>query len=100
MRRIEFFRNFLKGLPRLRCHLGALVFSLPVWFHATAATAADKIPVFPEAPYDRFIIYESLAVFWIFIIALIVITRMKIREIERTQALGTEREDPEAPLLE
>lgn len=100
MRRTECFRKFLKGLPRLRYRLGALVALLTVWFHAAAAAAAEKIPVFPETPYDRFIIYESLAVFWVFIIGLVVIIRMKLREIERTQALGAGKEDGNAPLLE
>jgi hypothetical protein len=51
-------------------------------------------------PYDAFIVYESLAVFWIFLIGLIVILRMKLREIERTQQLGADEEDPNAPLLQ
>jgi hypothetical protein len=101
MRRIEFIRNILKGLPRLHGR-GWMVLGLPVavWFHATAAAAADKIPILPEAAYDRFIIYECLAVFWIFIIGLIVIIRMKLKEIERTQALCIDREDKDAPFLD
>jgi hypothetical protein len=62
--------------------------------------AAEKIAVFPATPYEGYIVYESLAVFWLFIIGLIVIIRMKLREIERIQALGAEEEDPNAPLLE
>jgi hypothetical protein len=62
--------------------------------------AADAPAVFPAAPYDGFIVYESLAVFWIALIGLIVIIRMKLREIERTQALGADREDDHAPLLQ
>jgi len=99
MRKIGIFRKFLQGFRHRPSPLGVLAF-LTALFFATVAAAAEKIRVFPETPYDGFIIYESLAVFWIFIIGLIVIIRMKLREIERTQALGTEREDPEAPLLE
>jgi len=62
--------------------------------------AAETIAVFPTTPYEGYIIYESLAVFWLFIISLIVIIRMKLREIERIQALGVEEEDRDAPLLE
>ncbi|MDA8125485.1 MAG: hypothetical protein M0009_09890 [Deltaproteobacteria bacterium] len=57
------------------------------------------MPVFPEVSYDGYLVYESLAVFWIAIIGLVVIIRMKLKEIERTQALGADREDKDAPLL-
>jgi hypothetical protein len=99
MRGIEFCRNVLKGLPRLGGWALAGL-SASVWFQATAQAAAEKIPVLPEAAYDRFIIYETLAVFWIFIIGLVVIIRMKLKEIERTQSLCIDREDKDAPLLE
>jgi hypothetical protein len=64
-----------------------------------AADKIVKIDVFPPTPYDGYIIYESLAVFWLFIIGLIVIIRMKLREIERIQELGVEKEDKDAPML-
>lgn len=66
---------------------------------AVSAFAAEAVTVFPSAPYDAFVIYESLAVFWIAIIGLVVIIRMKLREIERTQALGAHQVDKDAPLL-
>jgi hypothetical protein len=75
------------------------------WFLMTntatswAADKIAKIEVFPPTPYEGYIIYESLAVFWLFIISLIVIIRMKLREIERIQELGVEKEDPDAPML-
>jgi hypothetical protein len=65
-----------------------------------AEKAAEKIAVFPTTPYEGYIIYECLAIFWLFIVSLLVIIRMKLREIERIQALGVEEEDPNAPLLE
>jgi hypothetical protein len=71
-----------------------------LWLTAVAAPAAEQIPVFPEAPYDGYLVYQSLALFWIAILGLIVILRMKLREIERIQALGADREDPDAPLLQ
>ena len=77
--------------------LGAILLLL---INAAACLAADQPGVFPEVPYDGYIIYESLAVFWIALIGLIVIIRMKLREVERTQALGADREDPDAPLLQ
>jgi hypothetical protein len=78
--------------------MAAAVLLLPVT--AVAAPAADKITVLPTAPYYIYIVYESLAVFWVAILGLLVIIRMKLREIERIQALGVEKEDQDAPLLE
>ncbi len=65
-----------------------------------AVKAAAKIAVLPEAPYYLYIAYECLAVFWVGILGLLVIIRMKLREIERIQALGVEEDDPNAPLLQ
>jgi hypothetical protein len=61
---------------------------------------AAKIAVLPEAPYYLYIVYQILAVFWVGILGLLVIIRMKLREIERIQALGVDEEDPDAPLLQ
>lgn len=49
---------------------------------------------------ERFIIYENLALFWIGIVGLIVIIRMKLKEIERVQTLGADKEEKDAPTLE
>lgn len=59
-----------------------------------------KIAVFPTVPYYIYIVYQSLALFWIAILGLLVIIRMKIKEIERVQSLGADQEDPAAPLLQ
>lgn len=59
-----------------------------------------KIEVFPTAPYTRYIIYESLAIFWLFILSLIVIIKLKLREIERIQKLGINRKEAPIPQLE
>ena len=85
--------------PSRRRRLRATLTGFGLWLIAVAAGAAEKIPVIPETAYDRYLIYESLALFWIAIIGLIVILHMKLREAERTQALGVDREDPDAPLL-
>ncbi len=70
---------------------------------AAAATAppkaAETIAVLPEAPYYLYIAYETLIIFWVGILGLLIIIRMKLREIERTQALGADREEEDAPLL-
>jgi len=99
MRRIGIVERWLN--KPLYSHCGWLpVLLLP----ADAATAwaaekVQKIDIFPPTPYDGYIIYESLALFWLLIIGLIVVIRMKLREIERVQELGLEGEDPDAPLL-
>lgn len=85
--------------PSRRRRLRAALAGFGLWVIAVAAAAAEKIPVLPETVYDRYLIYESLALFWVAIIGLIVILRMKLREAERIQALGIDREDPDAPLL-
>jgi hypothetical protein len=64
------------------------------------SSAQEKIALTPSTPYDRFIIFESLTLFWIGIIGLIVIIRMKLREIERTQQMGLDREEKDAPMLD
>ncbi len=67
--------------------------SVPLW-------AGDAIELSPPGSYDRYIIYESLAIFWVAIIGLIVIIRMKLKEIERTQSLGLDEERSNIPLLD
>lgn len=49
---------------------------------------------------EQFVIYENLIFFWIGIVGLIVIIRMKLKEIERTQALRADKEEKNAPILE
>jgi len=60
----------------------------------------DKIDVFPAVPYDRFIVYQNLIIFWAGIIGLIVIIKIKLREIERTQKLGIDKEEKDIPVLD
>ncbi len=67
-------------------------FVSPLW----AQEAKKAIEVFPSTPYYQFIIFENLAIFWIAIIGLIVILRMKLREVEQRQKLGLDREENDA----
>jgi len=101
MRRIGIIGDLSKRF--LRFFYKSFIFTVSFFLISTTTSwAADKIAkieVFPPTPYDGYIIYESLAVFWLFIISLIVIIRMKLREIERIQELGVEEEDPDAPML-
>lgn len=60
----------------------------------------EKVEVFPTVPYDQFIVYQNLILFWIGIIGLIVIIKMKLREIERIQKLGIDKEDENIPVLD
>lgn len=99
MQRIRIAGDGVKGYLQ-NCHRGLLFAVTFLFLEAATLQAAEKIAVFPSTPYEGFIIYESLAVFWLFIVGLLVIIRMKLQEIERAQALGAEKEDPNAPLLE
>lgn len=62
--------------------------------------AEEKIEVFPSVPYDRYIIYQALIFFWIGIIGLIIILRMKLKELERIQNMGIDREEKDIPYLD
>jgi len=64
------------------------------------AQEAAPVEVFPSAPYDRYIIFQSLVLFWIAIIGLIIIIRMKLKEMERIQKMGIDREEKDIPLLD
>ena len=105
--RLSIIRRFLNRLSPFRP--GRLLSAIPALLlipavsdaaEKAAVKAAAKIAVVPEAPYYLYIAYESLIIFWVGILGLLVIIRMKLREIERIQALGVEEEDPNAPLLQ
>lgn len=55
---------------------------------ATVFANQASVEVFPSSHYDRYIVYEMLFLFWAGIIGLIVIIRMKLKEIERVQGMG------------
>lgn len=69
-------------------------------FLATALYAQEKVEVTPSSPYERYIIFQTLAFFWIGIIGFIIIIRMKLKEIERTQRMNLDREEKDVPLLD
>lgn len=60
----------------------------------------EKVDVFPSVTYDQYIIYQTLLIFWIGIIGLLVILRMKLREIERNQKMGLHKKEKDIPLLD
>jgi hypothetical protein len=60
----------------------------------------EKIEVFPGTYYDRLIIFETLGVFWIGIIGLIVIIRMKLKEIGKVRQMGIDTEEKDVPFLD
>lgn len=68
--------------------------------NVATAWAEEKIEVFPSVSYDQYTIYQNLAIFWIAIIGLIVIIRMKLREIERIQKMGIDKAEKDIPLLD
>jgi hypothetical protein len=74
--------------------------ALTIFVFNSLAFAEEKIPVFPTGPVEVYTIYTSLAVFWLAIIGLIVVIKMKLNEIERIQKLGVDKEDKNAPLLD
>ncbi len=108
MQAISSVKDFLKRLSFVRSARLMAAAVLALLLNPAVSPAAEKaaekvaetIAVFPTAPYYQYIVYESLAVFWVAILGLLVIIRMKLREIERTQELGVDREDRDAPLLE
>jgi hypothetical protein len=74
--------------------------SVLVFLHSTPLCSQDKAEVFPSAPYERFIIYQTLAIFWVALIGLIIIITMKLREIERVQKMGIDKEEKDIPTLD
>lgn len=82
------------------CHALPLIVAPILCALVSTVWAEEKIPVFPQSNYEAHIIYQNLAIFWFFIIGLIVIIRMKLKEIERTQKMGVDKDDEKAPQLE
>ncbi len=78
-------------------------FLLILWFlllPGRVVFAEEKIALIPPSAYDRASIYVNLALFWVGLIVLIVLIRLKLREIERVQAMNTERDDEHIPMLD
>jgi hypothetical protein len=62
--------------------------------------AEAKIDVFPPTGYDQATVYLNLGMFWAAIIGLVVLLRLKLRELERVQKMEREEAEKAAPLLE
>ena len=69
-------------------------------FCGVALCAETKIEVLPPTAYDRATIYLNLAVVWAGIIGLVILLKLKLRELERTQKMEREESEKSAPLLE
>lgn len=62
--------------------------------------AEEKINLLPPSAYDRSAIYLNLALFWVAIIVLIVLIRLKLRDTERLQKMDSRGDDAKIPMLE
>jgi membrane protein implicated in regulation of membrane protease activity len=81
-------------VKRILIALGFLLLAAP------ALLAEEQINVFPSSAFDRLTIYINLALFWIALVVLIVLIRLKLREIERTQEMDVTPKDEKIPMLE
>lgn len=77
-----------------------LIFAAVAFFTGNSlGFAEEEIPVFPTTPVEVFMVYTSLGIFWLAIIGLILIIKMKLNEIKRIQKLGIDKENKDAPML-
>jgi hypothetical protein len=67
---------------------------------ATSLWAETKIDIFPPTGYEQAGVYLNLAIFWAGIIGLVILLRLKLRELERAQRMEREEAEKAAPLLE
>ncbi len=66
----------------------------------SAMLAQERVDVLPPSAFDRSIAYMDLALFWIALIVLVVLIRLKLREIERAQAMEESVKNENVPMLE
>ena len=71
-----------------------------ILFQVASLWAQTKIEVFPPTGYDQATVYLNLAMFWAGIIGLVILLRLKLRELERVQRMEREEAEKVAPLLE
>ncbi len=62
--------------------------------------AETKIEVFPPTGYEQATVYLNLGLFWAGIIGLLIILRLKLKELERVQKMEREEAEKTAPVLE
>jgi hypothetical protein len=78
-----------------------ILYSMAFFFSfAVSLWAETKIEVFPPTAYDQATIYLNLGFFWAGIIGLVILLKLKLRELERTQKMEREEAEKAAPLLE
>ena len=78
-----------------------ILYSVAFFLSYTASLYAEnKIEVFPPTGYDQATVYLNLGLFWAGIIGLVIILRLKLRELERVQKMEREEAEKAAPLLE
>jgi hypothetical protein len=70
-----------------------------VLFDAAALWATEPFAVSPTSLLDRVHMYQNLALFWVAIIGLIIIVKLKLKEIERIQKMGIDKDDKDASIL-
>jgi len=71
-----------------------------ILIEAVSLWAEEKIDVFPLTGYDQAAVYLNLALFWAGIIGLVILLRLKLRELERVQKMDQKEAEEAAPLLE
>lgn len=81
-------------MKRVLSLLGSLLFT------PASLLAQEHLDLLPSSGYDRSLIYLNLAFFWIALIILIALIRLKLREIERVQAMDAGQEHEKIPTLE
>ena len=67
---------------------------------AAGLWAETTIDVFPPTGYDQATVYLNLVLFWAGIIGLVILLRLKLKELERVQKMEREEAEKDAPLLE
>jgi len=77
-----------------------ILFLMMLLINTAIVLAEDKVEVFPSVRYDQYTIYQNLVILWIGIIGLIVIIKIKLREIERIQKMVIDKEEKDIPLLD
>ncbi|HOC46900.1 MAG: hypothetical protein PHT96_07275 [Syntrophorhabdaceae bacterium] len=76
--------------------VGIVLFWIITLFTHVEAISRDVA----ASPYQRYIVYQALILFWIGIIGLVIIIIMKLKEVKRIQDMDVHKEDEDAPFLD
>jgi hypothetical protein len=79
-----------------RCSLTLFIILLVIPVMCSAGPVIDPA----GSPYDRYILYQALVLFWIGIVGLIVILLMKLKEAKRIQDMNIHKDNENAPFLD